>query len=54
MNLLTLIASFHSTNDATPSIHNTLPKGYDIVVHLVARLRSSGDRSCLLENLRND
>lgn len=51
VNQLTLLASLHGTNNAAPSIHNTLAQGDDVIVHLVGTLRGSSDGRSLLEDL---
>lgn len=53
-NVLTLLASLHSTNNAAPSIHNTFPEGNNVVVHFITRLRTGGHSGRLLKDLRNN
>lgn len=51
---LTLGAGLHSTNNATPGIHNAFSQGDDIVEHLVRAFGCRGDSRSLLEHLGNN
>lgn len=53
-NQLTLAANFHSANDSSPGIHDTLSQRDDIVEHFIRAFRVSYNATCLLENLSHN
>lgn len=50
----TLVAHLHGANDAAPGIHDSLSERDDVVVHLIASVRTGSNSSCLLQNLSDD
>lgn len=48
------MAYLHSTDDATPSVHNSFSQRDDIIIELVGAVRSSSDGRGLLQDLSND
>lgn len=54
MTKLTLGTGFHSANNPTPGIHDTLSQGDDVIEHLVRAIRCCSDSGSLLQHLSNN